>query len=207
MKHLVPLMYPKGQLFHGCLPMPTITFTSSNTYSITFTDSLLSGATLARTTMLTYSFTLTYTLTQTMSVFYSTFSNTLSASNIGTSLTHIETVIVIYNYTVVVYSFEQSYYISIFAIYYPSEARENTSTTNAITVCVSVVAVAIITLIIAIFIKIRNRKESSEYHESDVIEGKYLETNETFLDGISNFNIEEDPFTVDFKEEKFADKM
>ena len=163
----------KGTTLDECLPA-THTFTESNT----FTVSLVSGEVLSNTLTLMYSLT----LTQTVSVYNSTHSKIFSASFIESSLTYIETEVVSYHLTVIVFSSGYSYYLNILTIYYPSNTASYNTKTIIIAVYVSIAStiIIIIALLVVLLIKIHIKKNDNKTEESEDFEYKNFETKETF---------------------------
>ena len=106
------------------------------------------------------------------------------------------------------YSFYNSYYITVYTVYYPSNASESGKTTTIITVaCVAIVVIVVIILLVVILIKFRSKNQTSEEQKSDNFEQNDIESTNTFSMPFSNSNVEEDPFAEDFKENKFIDQI
>ena len=91
------------------------------------------------------------------------------------------------------FSFSHSYYVSIFTIYYPSDAVLSNIETIILAVCVPVAAVIIIAPFVVLF-KIQIKNEVSEIHELGDFGNKDFETTEAFDLNFSDTKIEEDPF-------------
>ena len=163
------------------------TFTESYTFtqSNTFTESLRSGASFIKTLMLTHSLT----LTQTISICNSTLSNSFIVSG----STYIQSNVVYYAYTAVVYSFYRSYYCSVFTVYYANEAASNDRKTTIITAaCAAAAAIIVVAVLVVIFIKIVHRKHANFEQEAEDFEQNELESTNSLSGGISISHIEDD---------------
>ena len=114
-----------------------------------------------------------------MSVVNSTILNSHSLAVAGTGVVYIPTAVIFYEYTVFVYSSYQSFYISFFTIYYPSESNPGSNTTIIASVCAAIAAIIII---------------DSEKMTS-------------FTSGHKISDVEEDLFAEDFKESRILEQI
>ncbi|KAH0796022.1 bacterial Ig-like domain protein [Histomonas meleagridis] len=210
--------------FMGKSPDPTPTFTKSDTFtqsnSFTRSNTFSESNTFTRSkstfisshisynthlrflgVSLSHSFLLSYSYSVTETIIVKSF---LTDSLTASLQKFLNTVTILYDYSVVAYTTYLTFYSNFYVIINDQnekQTKSNNATSITIGVCVVFVAVLLVSLITVFLIRTRNKKQNNNDEEAleiSVDENKEVEDFGNFTTNLSE--IEVDPFAKDFKE-------